>query len=246
MKIVTMSDIGNVRKVNQDYVRYYQKSEQESLIVLCDGMGGHNAGEIASQMVCDDIIEHYQEHSSFVHDEDIRTWLSSIINHAHQLVKKKSFEAKEYEGMGTTVALLLYQNGDVYISHVGDSRVYFVDENLHQLTKDDTLVNVLVDSGTISADEAKIHPQKNILLQAVGVSDFLNVSFYHQHVDHGFLMVCSDGLYNSLSDEEILQILHKETDLEKKAAKLMEQARIYGGNDNISFALIVMKGAVER
>ena len=244
MLIITKSDIGCVRKVNQDYVRFHQKSEHEGLVVLCDGMGGHKAGEIASQMVCDDIIESYQNISSFHDHDDIKNWIMVSIEHAHQKVQLKSHESPEYEGMGTTIALVLCVDDMVYISHVGDSRVYWMNNGLEQLTKDDTLVNVLVDSGTISQAEAKIHPQKNILLQAVGVSDSLNPSFLEKQIENGFLLVCSDGLYNSLSDEQIVQILCSQEDIQKKSCQLIETAKQYGGQDNISFALISTKGVV--
>ena len=245
MQIIVKSDIGRMRKVNQDDVRFYQKNENECLVVLCDGMGGHNAGEIASKMVCDDIIENYQNHGVFGDEQEIREWMLSAILHAHQRVEMKSHETQEYEGMGTTIALVLCLNHDVYISHVGDSRVYHVYDELKQLTKDDTLVNVLVDPGTISQAEANIHPQKNILLQAVGVSDSLNPSFIQTKIDKGIILVCSDGLYNSLNDEQILDILHLSEDIESRACQLIDIANTYGGQDNISFALIITKGVVD-
>ena len=121
------------------------------------------------------------------------------------IVESKSQESQEFEGMGTTIVLVLCIHDNIYISHVGDSRVYWVTDEFIQLTRDDTLVNVLVDSGTISQAEARFHPQKNILLQAVGVSDSLNPSFLEKQINDGFLLVCSDGLYNSLSDEQMMQ-----------------------------------------
>ena len=225
MQVIMKSDIGGMRKVNQDYVRCYQKSDHECLVVLCDGMGGHNAGEIASQMACDDIIENYQQQESLTDTSQIHDWILSAIQHAHMIVESKSHESQEFEGMGTTIVLVLCIHDNIYISHVGDSRVYWVTDEFIQLTRDDTLVNVLVDSGTISQAEARFHPQKNILLQAVGVSD-------------------SDGLYNSLSDEQMMNILHAQEDIETRASQLMDAANTYGGQDNISFALILTKGVV--
>lgn len=242
MQVIIKSDIGRVRKVNQDDVRFCQKNDHECLVVLCDGMGGHNAGEIASQTVCDDIIDNYQKQDPFTDAQKIHDWILSAIHHAHQLVVQKSNESSNYEGMGTTIALVLCVDNQAYISHVGDSRVYLVGDELIQLTKDDTLVNVLVDSGTISQAEAKVHPQKNILLQAVGVSDGLNPSFIQKQIDRGMLLICSDGLYNSLSDEQIINILHFQENIETSACQLMDMANAYGGQDNISFALVITKG----
>lgn len=241
-----MSDIGNVRTVNQDYVRYFQKSNEECFVVLCDGMGGHNAGEIASQMTCDDIIEHYENHAEFHSENEIQTWMNEVIYHAHNKVKSKSYEAEDLEGMGTTVVLALVKKNTVYVSHIGDSRAYlYQDHHLQQLTKDDTLVNVLVDSGTISKDEAQFHPQKNILLQAVGVSDVLKVSFLSQKVHEGLILICSDGLYNSLYDSQMIEILSHHISLEEKAKELMDAANTFGGKDNIGFALISKEGVVK-
>lgn len=246
MKIIAMSDIGNVRSVNQDYVCYSQKNENECLVVLCDGMGGHNAGEIASQMTCDDIIEHYQNHEELTNENQIQTFMSEVIYHAHEKVKAKSFESDELEGMGTTVVLAFVKDDILYVSHIGDSRAYLYQDNkLHQLTKDDTLVNVLVDSGTISKDEAQFHPQKNILLQAVGVSDVLKISFLCQKVQDGLILICSDGLYNSLNDSQLIEILSQDLLLEKMGEELMGAANTYGGKDNIGFALISKKGVVK-
>ncbi|MCD7808457.1 MAG: Stp1/IreP family PP2C-type Ser/Thr phosphatase [Erysipelotrichaceae bacterium] len=242
MNIVTRSDVGKIRKVNQDYVRSYQKSNDEALIVLCDGMGGHNAGEIASQMTADNIIEEYQSLGEFGSIGEIREWMHKVINHAHYKVRRQGEENAKEEGMGTTVVLVLCIKGQVYISHVGDSRAYiYQDDQLIQLTKDDTLVNVLVDAGTISKDEAYFHPQKNILLQAVGVSEFLNISFISRSLNNDILLICSDGLYNSLFDKQIIDVLALDISLEEKGNELLTLANKFGGKDNIGFALVTVK-----
>lgn len=247
MEIVAQTDIGNVREVNQDYVLYHKKNEHECLAVLCDGMGGHNAGEIASSLACQDIIKFYQLHDEFKSEEEIQTWMSEVIYHANQFLQEKSHLDKELEGMGTTVVLAVFKDGYVYISHVGDSRAYFFDNHqLIQLTKDDTLVNALVESGSISLDEAQFHPQKNILLQAVGVSEVLKISFYKQMIGNGIILLCSDGLYNSLFDEQIIEVLDQYKTLNEKGSHLMEMANIFGGRDNIGIILMWDKGVVNN
>lgn len=247
IEVVAMTDIGNVRTVNQDYVRYYQKNQNECLVVLCDGMGGHNAGDIASKMTCDLIIEQYESHMDFHGEDDVHMWMNDVINLANQTVKQKSYESSDLEGMGTTVVLALLIDHDLYVSHVGDSRAYIFDsDHLVQLTKDDTLVNVLVDSGTISKDEAMYHPQKNILLQAIGVSDVLKIPFIHQQLMQEIVLVCSDGLYNSLYDMQLIEILQDNHHLTDLGHRLMDTANKFGGKDNIGFALIRNKGVVEN
>jgi protein phosphatase len=247
MEIVAKTDIGKVREKNQDYVQFYQKDDDECLAVLCDGMGGHNAGEIASSLTCEDIIKQYHIHGSFKDEDDIRSWMTSSIVHANQLLQERSQQQKEYDGMGTTVVVALIKDSQLYVSHVGDSRAYLYDyQCLHQLTKDDTLVNALVDSGTISKDDAKFHPQKNILLQAVGVTQPLRISFLSIELKDDYVLLCSDGLYNSLSDEQIQTILQQELSLQDIGDQLLTRANTLGGKDNIGFILISNKGVIEN
>lgn len=243
MEIIARTDKGNIREINQDSVSFYQKGETESIIVLCDGMGGHNAGEVASQLACEDIIFNFKIHDEFQNDEEIESWLKTSILHANTIIQQESEKDAAYLGMGTTIVVGLIKNDHMYISHVGDSRAYFyLDEQLNQLTRDDTYVNMLVESGTITEEQANHHPQKNILLQAVGVSDSLHVSFYKQVFEKGILVFCSDGLYNSLTDEQLINVLKQEKSLKAKADELIFLANIYGGYDNIGFILVNNKG----
>ncbi len=239
MEIFAKTDKGNIRVINQDYIKFEKKDEHEAMVVLCDGMGGHNAGEIASQVTCEDIIEHYKNHGEFYNDDEIQVWMKNLIIHAHEKVKAMSLQSSEYEGMGTTVVMAYIKDNDVYISHIGDSRAYLENgDELLQLTKDDSFVNVLVDSGTISQEDASHHPKKNILLQAIGVGDVLKVSFCKVQLDHHILMLCSDGLYNSLYDSQMISILHEHISQEEKVNQLINYANIYGGTDNIGLVLI--------
>lgn len=246
MNIVAMTDVGNIRKINQDYASFCQKSESECLAVFCDGMGGHNAGEIASRLTCEDVIQAYQSHSLFQDEEEIRIWLNDVIIHANCLLQEMSQHQIELSGMGTTVVIALIVENQLYVSHIGDSRAYYYHDDLIQLTKDDTYVNALVESGTITKDEALVHPQKNILLQAVGVSDTLKVSFYHQQFDEGMVMLCSDGLYNSLFDNQIVDIIQQDKSLEDIGHQLIDTANLYGGNDNIGFILMRKEEGVDH
>lgn len=243
MEIFARTDIGKVREVNQDYVAYYQKNENECIAVLCDGMGGHQAGEIASMLTCEDIIQQYQLLDHFLDEDDIRRWLNQAIYHANQKVQITSLQKPETNGMGTTVVVVVMKEDKAYISHVGDSRAYYFDQDLKQLTSDDTLVNALLDSGTITQEEATYHPQRNILLQAVGVSDVLKISYYKQDMSRGLLLLCSDGLYNSLSLTQMAALLNH-NDLEEIGNQLIEKANQNGGKDNIGIILMKGKGEV--
>ena len=241
MEIITRTDIGNKRKINQDYISSYKK-DHELIGVVCDGMGGHKAGEIASFMCAYHISFQFEKHDSF--DESmIQNWISEKIEEASNLVRKESYRSDEYTGMGTTVVVGIVKDQYAYISHVGDSRAYLIkDHQIVQLTHDDTLVNALVEMGSITKEDAKTHPKKNILLQAVGVNENLNISFCKVDMSDGVLLLCTDGLYNSLSDDEILNIIENEDSLCDIGDRLLKDALYYGGDDNIGFALIKKKG----
>ncbi len=243
MESIERCDIGNVREINQDYVNILKINDHETLIIVCDGMGGHAGGEVASKLTGDYIINHFFMHGKLENDEDIKAWLHSLIHEANHLVYRKALENESLRGMGTTIVLMYVRNSDAYICHVGDSRAYLIDENIHQITSDDTLVNALVKNGTITALEARFHPKKNILIQAIGVTMPLSISFYKETIKE-YALICSDGLYNSLSDLSILQLFHSSDSLDTIADKMLEQAKKYGGYDNIGF-IILKKGEGE-
>lgn len=246
MEVIAKTDIGKIREVNQDYVKYFKKSEHECLAVLCDGMGGHNAGEVASCLACEDIISSYQQETGMNDEASIKVWLYQAIQHAHRLVYEKSIQDAQLDGMGTTVVVALLRNHHLYVSHVGDSRAYLCqDKQMLQLTKDDTLVNALVDSGSITENEAQFHPKKNILLQAVGVSENVNVSFITKEINDETVLLCSDGLYNSLFDEQMIEIVNQDISLEEVSHQLIQKANNYGGHDNIGIVLMRDKGDVK-
>lgn len=242
MQVVAKTDIGKVREINQDYVKVIHKTENECLAILCDGMGGHRAGEVASALACETIANFYLETNDLYDETSIRIWLYQAIMKAHHTIYEEGQKDSELEGMGTTVVAVLVKEQHVYISHVGDSRAYtYSDHELKQLTKDDTLVNALLSAGTISKEDALFHPQKNVLLQAVGVSDAIQPSFLSMEYE-GMLLLCSDGLYNSLFDEQMIDILKQDTDLENICDQLIKEANVYGGKDNIGIILINNKG----
>lgn len=239
MNIAYSSDIGNQREINQDYVNIKKLNEDQALCVLCDGMGGHKAGEVASEMVGKYLLENFPQ--SPVEEHQIYHIFSTLFQYANHSVYKESMLHEEYEGMGTTAIIVYIDHKNIYLSHVGDSRAYMIKDNhLKQLTQDDTFVNELVKSGLITKEEALTHPQRNVLIQAVGASDSLEIS-YHKAILDETLLLCSDGLYNSLEDHQIIEIMNQNLTLQEKANKLIDQAKLYGGYDNIT-VLIAEKG----
>ena len=232
LEIAKKCDIGRIREKNQDYVDYVQLNSDEAFLLVCDGMGGHKAGEIASKMTGEYIIKQFLSHPDFENEGDIREYLMKIIQEVNYFVYDTANSNDSLKGMGTTIAVVYINHDEVYISHVGDSRVYLIDDAIKLMTRDDTLVNLLVDSGAISEFEARYHPQRNILLQAIGVSSPVSISYRKEKFTKGILL-CSDGLYTSMSDERILELFNDHDSMEEVADSLIDEANKNGGFDNI-------------
>jgi protein phosphatase len=239
MNISSATDVGKIRENNQDCVAYKKIHDDELFLVLADGMGGHKGGEVASQMTVEYLMAHCSDHEILETSNDVKIWLNNMIHDVNKEVYEKGSHDESLEGMGTTVVIVYVWKDHLYISHVGDSRAYlFKDHVLKQLTVDDTLVNALLKNGYITREQAKNHPQKNVLIQAIGVTDLLNVSFLDLPTQFDDILMCSDGLYNSLSDEQITKILEEDLSVADKAQKLVDEANVYGGFDNISVILL--------
>lgn len=235
------TDKGLIRESNQDCFECAVLSDTLAFAVLCDGIGGENGGDIASKIACSfassilkrDLCENMTELS-------LRSVLYSAFSGANAMVYEKSKEDSALAGMGTTMIVAVLSGEAVYISHVGDSRVYMVngdDEKL--LTHDHTLVQMLVDEGKLSEEEAQTHPKKHYLTRAVGVTPIVDVEFnVYRVAGNSVIVLCSDGLYRYLTPG-ILPALIKETLQSKNAENLISFANKSGGSDNITAAIIV-------
>ncbi len=243
IKVVIKTDLGKIRTNNEDSACFFQLQENNtrplkgSLLMVADGMGGHLAGEVASRMAVDTIREEYFKQDNYANK-------LKLLEKAFQAANKKIFELASsnanYKGMGTTCTAILIEGKTIFSAHVGDSRAYlFKNDALIRLTEDHTYVRELVKNGDISKAEAETHPQRNILTNAMGTkatmqldTNQINTSF-----DTGDrLMICSDGLYDYLNDEEIAEAL-KNTSLDDTANYFIAEARLRGGKDNITVAL---------
>ncbi|MBM6841780.1 Stp1/IreP family PP2C-type Ser/Thr phosphatase [[Clostridium] spiroforme] len=239
MEYFALTDIGKVRNKNQDQAVAAINGKDQILGLVCDGMGGHKAGEIASHVVEDHILTCFRGIPPFIDEEEVQNWLTDTILEAHQIVKRMANMDEDTKGMGTTVAIAVVMNDLVYTCHVGDSRIYLYDANgLQQITKDHTLVNELIERGAISKEQGKNHRQKNILMQAIGAEMNIVPDMNKAELNGRNILICSDGLYNNLSDEEILSILKKEDQVKNKVHQLIDQANEHGGSDNIAVVLI--------
>lgn len=238
MKIALQTDIGLKRSNNQDYINKYTNRNNIPLIVLADGMGGHRAGNIASEMAVTDLGRSWVN-TDFTELSQIRDWMFEQI----ELENQKIFElgqTDDYKGMGTTIEAMALVGDEAIFAHVGDSRVGLIRNGAYTLlTSDHSLVNALVKAGQLTEEEAAVHPQKNIITQSVGQAAPLEIDLAVQPLEAGdFLIINSDGLTNMVSNQVILDIMTEETSLEVKANALIEEANFEGGLDNITVALV--------
>jgi PPM family protein phosphatase len=242
------SDVGRKRKGNEDALAL---DVEQGLFVVADGMGGHAAGEVASRVAVDAISEFVLLTSGseeitwpFGLDESISydgNRLKTAIRHANRKVLEATRESAEYEGMATTVAAVLVDDGVANLAHVGDSRIYVWSEGeLRQLTSDHSWVNEQLQSGIISADQARSHPLRNVVTRALGGRSDLVVDIQSRPVRPGeLLLLCSDGLTTMITDDEIAQILREaEADVGRAAQRLVDAANERGGEDNITVILL--------
>lgn len=237
LKTFSITDIGRKRKVNQDYV--YTSEEPvgnlPNLFIVADGMGGHKAGEYASKLTVETMIREIEGSD----ETDTVKLLDGAIASANALIRRKAAEAPGMEGMGTTVVAAVCIDDCLRIANVGDSRLYIVNKEIRQITRDHSLVEEMVRAGTISKAEARVHPDKNIITRAVGAVDEVEPDYFTVELKEGDLvLMCTDGLTNMLEDEEIRMIVGGARDIVEKTQALVEAANANGGRDNISVVLI--------
>lgn len=238
MQIAFKSDIGKNRSINQDYVNYFTNDAKQTLMIVCDGMGGHKAGDVASEMGVSHLGSSWKN-TSFGNSEDLSRWFITNIQRVNELIFQKSLDFSDLDGMGTTLVGAAVIGRELVIANVGDSRAYvYRNYKLRQITEDHSLVNEFVKSGEITAEEAQHHPRKNILTRSVGVTKKVDIDIMAMPIIKGdVLLLCSDGLTNMMNDEEISQLLKEWLTLEEKTASLVEKANEAGGLDNITVLL---------
>lgn len=245
MNFTVESDIGLKRTINEDRAAFIERPDSYSLAVLADGMGGHNAGDIASDMTINEMKRLFlqAEASLFASSEDRTKWLEQAISQVNEKIYHYSLSNKGCEGMGTTVIAAIFAETNVTICHVGDSRVYhFTDSSCEQITRDHSFVNALLEKGAISEEEAINHPKKNLILRAVGTEETIVADYFEVTLQpDSYLLICSDGLSNKLTTTEMFAILSLSMSLKEKGEKLVQLANDSGGEDNISLVLVSMR-----
>ena len=238
MEISILTDVGQRRTNNQDYANQYKNKAGKSMVFLADGMGGHRAGNIASEMAVTDLGAAWVATEISTINE-VREWFAEYLEKENQQIHRIG-QDEEHKGMGTTLEAVAVIDDQVLFAHVGDSRIGLVrNGEYHQMTSDHSLVNALLKAGQITEEEAAHHPQRNIITQSIGQKDELQPDFGMVTVEAGdFIVINSDGLTNMISGDEIRDIVISDLSVEEKARTLIRFANNAGGLDNITVVLI--------
>ncbi|RPI15481.1 MAG: Stp1/IreP family PP2C-type Ser/Thr phosphatase [Ignavibacteriae bacterium] len=239
------TDVGRVRQRNEDYLESFS-SPFGQVFIVCDGMGGHIGGEIASHLAVASIKNVIIKNPNNL--SGTSAIIEDAINKANRDVIQKTHEQPDLRGMGTTVVILIVKNSEAYIGHVGDSRLYLVRDNkIYLMTRDHSFVQNLVDQGLLTWEEAEKHPRKNEIMQALGIFEKVNPEVNHTPLKlykNDTFVLCSDGLSGMVTDEKIKEIVTTHNPI-SASDKLVEDANANGGNDNITVQVVKIDGADE-
>lgn len=239
--IVGRTDPGRIRPTNQDVFRFGKLGEASSYAVVCDGMGGEKAGNVASRLACDTICGRIE--SGYRDDIDqnrIRNLLITAVTAANSEVYSAAKGNSDYDGMGTTAVAALLKKRTLHVAHVGDSRAYVVSKNeFTQVTRDHSLVQELLEQGKISDEDAKNHPQRNLITRAVGVGSKVCIDYLETVLNPGDrVLICTDGLTNNCDPSVIYKTVLQDPP-EEVPGRLIDLANDAGGPDNITAVLLV-------
>ncbi|MCM3616308.1 Stp1/IreP family PP2C-type Ser/Thr phosphatase [Sutcliffiella horikoshii] len=239
--MVFLTDRGRVRSHNEDNGGIFVNKDGTMLAVVCDGMGGHQAGEVASEKAVSHIKEMWEETTKISSPDPAEIWLKTFVLQANQSLFEYANSHEECQGMGTTIVAAIIGDSFVTLAHVGDSRIYLIsEEGAKQLTEDHTFVNELVKTGQISKEDAEHHPRKNVILQALGTEGTVKIDIKTiTYDDPGYILLCSDGLTDKVNDREIVEVMNNGNQaISSKAEELIRRANHYGGEDNITVAIL--------
>lgn len=238
-QVIGLTDRGLKRAANEDWLGE-KKTPNGWVAVVCDGMGGHVGGATASHIAVDTILDFL----SSEYFEDPRVAIGKAIDQANAAVREKAAQQPELNGMGSTCVLLIIRDGKVYMGHVGDSRIYLIrNHRIHQLTKDHSYVQMLVDMGEISQEQAEHHPRKNEITNALGIPQMQPATVMQNPIEPqagDCFLLCSDGLSGMVETQTIEHVISQQKQLsaQERAAKLIEKAKEGGGLDNITVQLV--------
>lgn len=237
MRAYSATDVGKIRKVNQDSVFCSDKpvGNLPNLFIVADGMGGHKAGDLASKLTVETIVDVV----SSMEEKDPITLMGKAIHHANDAVLGKARESEEFNGMGTTAVLASIKDNMLYVANVGDSRLYVIDKEITQITRDHSLVEELVSLGQLDRAQARTNKNKNIITRAVGGMQVVMADYFETRLKGGeVILMCTDGLTNMVEDNEIMNLVKQKADLSARVESLIRSANNHGGRDNVGVILI--------
>ena len=241
LNFCTRTDIGNKRNANQDFCGYHVADKYEiAFFFVADGMGGHNAGEIASSMAAITFIDASKDFFDVDSDKGLERFIVHTVKKANSLIYKRAQINSALKGMGPTLVAAAVTEKFFMIANVGDSRAYAVeDQEIKQITRDHSYVQYLVEQGLIDDTDARNHPRKNEITRALGAGEDVEVDiFVGEYKKGSYLLLCSDGLTNMISDEDIRTSIIEKNNVFDACEELIQKANNAGGTDNISVALI--------
>ena len=227
------SDAGNVRELNEDYASFIE-DERFKIYLVADGMGGHNAGEIASKLAVKSIIRYLLEHSE--EDENL---LLNAVKYANNEIYEISQKNDKCKGMGTTITGCFIKGDMIQVVNVGDSCCFSIKDNeIKKVTKDHSWVQELIDAGAITEEEGRVHPKKNIITRALGTNSSVKIDIFNiDKNESSMFLLCSDGLSNEVQKEEMVEIVNRYKNVNEACEKLVDLAKARGGKDNITVLL---------
>ena len=247
MKSYYLTDTGRVRSHNEDSVTIVRNGSGEYLLVVADGMGGHRAGEVASSLAVTHLGKRFSSISSIGSKLDAVNWLNDNVNEINESILEYAKNHFDSKGLGTTLVLALLTNDYLIFGNIGDSSGYVLKNNkIHKVTHDHTLVNLLVEAGDLTEEEAKVHPKRNVLMKALGAGEKIDIDIFDVEKDVDGVLLCSDGLTTMLQKEQVEKILEEDLTIEQKVAKMIKKCNSRGGQDNISVAYLDMKSGCEQ
>jgi len=240
MKSFYLTDAGKVRDHNEDSVIIVKNDEDSYLMAIADGMGGHSAGEVASSIAIGYLGKYFKETFRNMSKVDAVNWIRDAVDEINTLIFQHEKTHPESKGMGTTLVMAILTKDYLLFGNVGDSSGFVMkDGNLHKVTYDHTLVNLLVSAGELTKEEASVHPKKNVLMKALGAATEIDVDIFDCDMEVSEILLSSDGLTGMLEREQIEKVLLSEGSIEDKVIKLINKANNRGGTDNISVAYLV-------
>lgn len=243
IKYYGATHVGLKRKQNQDSILYIENEKHALLAVVCDGIGGGNAGDVASKMAIAHMKDSFMNMQQCENDKDVKRWLQKAIQEANDLIFMQATKRIEQKGMGTTLVGVLLCEETTYIFNVGDSRTYgLYEDDFLCLTEDHSYVADLLKRGEVSEAEAAIHPNRNVLINALGIWNTIRIDINKIKNDYKTLLICSDGLHGYVREEDIQQVLQSDQLIEDKVTTLIDKSLHAGGYDNVSVIIIEKDG----